>query len=254
MGDSRAGGWSKQGRVLLMSVALACGTAWAAQDSGTVPAPLAFEVRRNGVAVGTHCVAFARENSRLRVDVMMDLEVPIPLWFDYRYRYSATEWWQAGRLDALRVQIQDGSDRLHIDGRTRQGRFEVDGPQGLLRLTRDLMPSNHWNAAILRETELLNTLTGGTSVLDIKHEGLDRIPLDGGAVDADRYLLGGDLADTRVWYDRQGRWRGLEFSARDGSVVRLYPHDMAAIGNQVATNPLWNRNPVCKNLNGPLSG
>ncbi|UTW12435.1 DUF6134 family protein [Marinobacterium rhizophilum] len=231
-----------------------CTAAQAAPDSGAVPASLAFEVRRNGVAIGTHCVAFAREDSRLRVDVAMDLEVPIALWFDYRYRYSATEWWQSGRLDALRVEIEDGGDRLRIDGRTRDGRLEIDGPQGLLRLTRDLMPSNHWNVAILQQNELLNTLTGGTSALDIKYEGRDRIPLEGGEVDADRYRLGGDLSDTRVWYDPRGQWRGLEFAARDGSTVRLYPRGRAAVSAQTTTETLWSRNPVCKNLSGPLSG
>jgi hypothetical protein len=91
--------------------------------------PLVFEVQRNGVPVGTHCVAFAQEDSRLRVDVMMDLQVPIALWFDYRYRYKATEWWQSGRLDALRVQIQDGGDPVRINGQTRDGRLEIDGPR-----------------------------------------------------------------------------------------------------------------------------
>ncbi|MCP8688604.1 DUF6134 family protein [Marinobacterium sedimentorum] len=244
----------KAGRLLVVTL---LGAAAQVQATTTltpgVPAPLVFEVQRNAVVIGTHCVTFSRESERLRVDVMMDLQVPIALWFDYSYRYSATEWWQAGRLDALRVHIQDGADQVRIDARTREGRLEVDGPQGLLRMTRNLLPSNHWNAAVLHESQLLNTLTGGTSALDVTLEGRDRIPLAGGEIEADRYLLGGDLADTRVWYDPEGLWRGLEFSARDGSFVRLYPRDIAALAANT-TEPPWSRNPVCRKLTGPLSG
>jgi hypothetical protein len=254
MAGSVMRGRGKMVRALLVCASLIGAETWAASASDRVPVPLAFEVKRNGVSVGTHCVAFARDNNRLRVDVMMDLEVPVALWFNYRYRYSATEWWHFGKLDALRVHIQDGADQLRIDGRTRDGRFEVDGPQGLLRLTRDLLPSNHWNAAILQQSELLNTLTGGTSVLDIRHEGTDRIAFGDGEIDADRYRLGGDLSDTWVWYDRQGRWRGLKFAARDGSSVHLYPRDAVEMRARLNTDSLWNRNPVCKSLSGPLSG
>ncbi|WP_227819941.1 DUF6134 family protein [Marinobacterium aestuarii] len=237
---------------LMLLGAAAQAQATMTQTAG-VPASLAFEVKRNGAVIGTHCVAFSRESERLRVDIMMDLQLPIALWFDYRYRYSAIEWWQADRLDALRVQIEDGAEQSRIDGDTRAGRLEVDGPQGLLRLTRNLLPSNHWNVAVLHESQLLNTLTGGTSALDVTLEGRDSIPLAGGEVEADRYLLGGDLADTRVWYDTEGLWRGLEFSARDGSVIRLYPRDLAAVST-ATTEPLWSRNAVCQKLTGPLSG
>nr|WP_067285827.1 DUF6134 family protein [Marinobacterium profundum] len=253
--NGRAVQWLNKAGWLLATLLL--GVAAQAQARTTqaagVPASLAFEVKRNNVAIGTHCVVFSRDSERLRVDIMMDLQVPIAFWFDYRYSYSATEWWQAGRLDGLRVQIEDGTDQLRIDGDTRDGRLEIDGPQGLLRLTRNLLPSNHWNAAVLDESQLLNTLTGGTSRLDVTLEGRDRIPLAGGEVEADRYLLGGDLADTRVWYDAEGLWRGLEFSARDGSVVRLYPRDPAAALAAIA-EPLWSRNAVCQKLTGPLSG
>ncbi len=247
------------GRGLAAAAALLWGSAQAqTAETLQVPAgaqnPLAFEVQRNGVPVGTHCVAFTRENSRLRVDVMMELQVPVALWFDYRYRYKATEWWQSGRLDALRVQIQDGRNPVRIHGQTRDGRLEVDGPRGLLRLTSDLLPSNHWNVAILQESAVLNTLTGTTSELEVSREGSDSLVVAGAEIDADRFRLGGDLSDTRVWYDRQGRWRGLEFSARDGSVVRLHPRDIANVLTEPSTDSPWNRNSVCKSLSGALSG
>ncbi len=219
-----------------------------------VPQKLAFEVRRDGALVGSHCLVFSRKPEGLRVDVMMELRVPIPLWFDYSYRYRATEWWRSGRLDALRARIEDGAQRSVIDARTRDGTLEVDGPQGLLRLTRDLLPSNHWNAAVLHETQLLNTLTGGISALDVRHEGTDRIAQGQSLIIAERYRLGGDLEDTRVWYDREGQWRGLAFTAPDGSAIRLYPVDTKA---QQAVSPEsapWNRNPVCHNKTGALSG
>lgn len=68
--------------------------------------------------------------------------------------------------------------------------------------------------------------TGDVSRLDVQLEAEEQLQVGARQVTALRYRLGGDLDDTLSWYDLQGRWLGMEFSARDGSriLVRLQPY------------------------------
>ncbi|GGO79759.1 hypothetical protein GCM10011348_14880 [Marinobacterium nitratireducens] len=212
-------------------------------QGGESPSQLFFEVHRDGESVGSHCLKFTRQGDQLEVEVGMELQVQLPLWFDYRYRYRALERWQDGRLAALDVRIEDGSKQRRIEARRRAGALEVEAPGGTWRLPGNLLTSNHWNPAALEQGELLNTLTGRASRIDSQYLGADRLPFGEAELDVRRYRLGGDLEDTVVWYDGSGGWRGLEFSARDGSRVRLKPRQ----GDSLAfSQSPWNRNPLCR--------
>lgn len=217
-----------------------------------LPEKMLFEVRLEGRPVGSHCLWFRQSDDRLRVEVSMDLQVPLPLWFDYRYRYRATEWWRSGRLEALHVTIEDGSRQEQIRARRDRDALEVEAQGGHWRLQGDLVTSNHWNPSVLGRSRLLNTLTGKASDLEIEHEGSEALQFGARTLEVERYRLGGDLEDTRVWYDSEGHWRGLEFSARGGSRIRLHPLSPEAVID--ASAEPWNRNPLCQDPGGRQSG
>ena len=65
---------------------------------------------------------------------------------------------------------------------------------------------------------MLNTITGAANAVTITAEGREERPTGTGPRPATRYRYAGEL-QAQVWYDGAGRWVGLRFSARDGSVI-----------------------------------
>lgn len=218
---------------------------WETSLALEMPPQLLFEVRRDGEPVGSHCLRFSRSDEKLLVEAAMDLKVPLPLWFDYRYRYRASEQWRDGRLWALEVSIEDGGEPRRIEARRQGDALMVESSRGQQRLPGDLLTSNHWNPAVVDKRELLNTLTGQASRLQVQHLGWERVPFGAATLKVQRYRLGGDLKNTEVWYDDAGLWRGLAFNARDGSRIRLHPLNPDAVARLDPTTAPWSRNPIC---------
>ncbi|MBE0509947.1 MAG: hypothetical protein K0A95_00455 [Chromatiales bacterium] len=180
-----------------------------------------FEVERAGRPIGSHQLRFSREGEQLRVEVEMALQIRFLGIFSYHYRYRASESWQDGRLQSLQVTVDDNGKQQQLmaraDGEVLQ--LEMDGQTR--ELPAGLLTTNHWHPAILQQQQVLNTLTGEASQIAVHALGEIMVPRAGDLIAARHYRLGGELQDTETWYDDQGRWLGMEFSARDNSRIRL---------------------------------
>ena len=82
-----------------------------------------------------------------------------------------------------------------------------------------IIPTNHWNANVVRQKRVLNTLTGNVNNVTLVAKGREAIATERGDVVATRYAYTGDLVDTEVWYDDAGRWVKLRFMGRDGTPI-----------------------------------
>ncbi|KAA0875694.1 DUF6134 family protein [Nitrincola tapanii] len=187
-----------------------------------------FEVWRNGRAIGTHQLRFSEENGLLRVDAHMRLHIRALAVFNYHYEYRATEWWQEGRLQRLSVEVNDDGKRESIQAQAEDQGLRVQKAQQQRWLSQDLLTTNHWNPGILEAQEVLNTLTGEASQLAVERLGMKRLQSTQGELEVQKYRLGAELEDTDTWYDAQGRWWGMEFSARDKSRIRVLPKGVEA--------------------------
>ncbi|WP_151704418.1 DUF6134 family protein [Nitrincola alkalilacustris] len=185
-----------------------------------------FDVYRRDTPIGEHSLRFSQEDGLLRVDIEMALQIRYLALFSYNYRYQATEWWQDEQLVRLEVNVDDNGTQQVISARREGDQLMVDSENGRLSLESGLITTNHWNRAILDQTRVLNTLTGQVSEIEVETLGQDQVPFGGELVDAMRYRLGGELIDTDTWYDAEGRWMGMEFSATDKSRIRLISSGM----------------------------
>ena len=180
-----------------------------------------FDVYRSGRSIGTHRLEFSEEQGMLRVDVEMDLHIRVLAVFNYRYNYQATEWWKEGVLQKLDVQVNDDGELTQMTASLEGDQLRLVEGDETRWLPHDLITTNHWNAAILSQEAVLNTLTGESSQLSVEFLGDTKAPAGLEEVAVRLYRLGGELEDTQTWYDESGRWLGMEFSARDDSRIRL---------------------------------
>ncbi|GAA0788714.1 DUF6134 family protein [Marinobacterium sediminicola] len=183
-----------------------------------------YRVERKGDPIGEYRLRFRpKPDGSFAVEASMQLELKVLGLFRYAFSYRAEELWQeANRLKAMTVFIDDDGDtREWRVERREDGLYRLEGDKQALRLGDQLLTTNHWHPGMPHQTSVLNTLTGDVSRLDVQSLGEEMIQVGERKLTALGYRLGGDLEDTLTWYDSTGRWLGMEFTARDGSRIRV---------------------------------
>jgi len=183
---------------------------------------VSYEVFRNSKPVGQYSIKFSPSDETLKVAVEMQIETKIFGLFSYDYLYQATEVWRADELESLDVRMLTNGDEETIRA-VRQGEqlalVDTNGKQR--ELPAQLLTSHHWLDDILSQPQVLNTLNGKISRLDVKRESESVWLIGQESVNVVGYRLGGDLENTLSWYDQQGLWRGMSFKAKDGSTIEV---------------------------------
>lgn len=180
---------------------------------------IVFDVYRKKARVGEHRVKFSRDGDRLSIDAHFRLTVKVLFIDAYTFDYQSNEIWQGQSLIGLSANVDDGGKRATVTAKPDGELFRIDGPRGATLANSWVFPTNHWHRGQVETPTILNTLTGQLANVTVLHRGIDRIEVQGGVVDAERFEYTGDLRDTDVWYDAEGRWVKMAFKARDGSRI-----------------------------------
>lgn len=177
-----------------------------------------FDVYRKDKRVGFHRVRFSQDAKTLSVESDFQLQLKILYVPVFRYAYRSESLWRMGQLDRLSVTLDDDGKRSSLDATRVGNRIQVDRASGSYMTDAPLFPTNHWNAAVLGQNRVLNTLTGRINSVRIELIVRETVHTERGDVPATRYAYTGDL-ETEVWYDDAGRWVKMRFAGRDGSPI-----------------------------------
>lgn len=177
-----------------------------------------FDVYREGKKVGYHKVRFDRDGKDLLVSSEFHLKIRILFLTAFEYLYQAEGRWRDGHLQRLEAAVNDNGTQMSVEAKLSGGLVAVTSAAGTVTERAPIYPTNHWNASVLPETRVLNTLTGKINDVGIERRGREQVATEAGQVSATRYAYTGDL-EADVWYDDAGRWVKLRFAARDGSVI-----------------------------------
>ena len=180
---------------------------------------IGFDVVRDGELVGQHVTTFSREGPNLIVESRMNMNITFLTIPVYSLDYRSIEKWSDGALIHLDVAVKDGVDQIKIFSLPDSEGLTIKAPSGIYNIDSPIITTNHWNADVVRQGRVLNTLTGNINQVTISNRGEEQILVKSSTVLATRYDYSGELTDTSVWYDSKGRWSKLKFKARDGSTV-----------------------------------
>jgi hypothetical protein len=179
-------------------------------DDGDV---IAFEVFRKGDKFGTHKVIFDRDGDRLTVTTDVDLRVGAgPITF-FSYRLDATEVWQGDQLVSVRGKLKEGGDREAVEAEKTGESIRVSGSAFEGEAPASILPSSHWRSEIVTASQMLSTENGALISIKAQPVGSETIEIDGQALNTTRYEIDAEMPYS-IWYDEQGRWVKLEFTAR----------------------------------------
>lgn len=180
---------------------------------------IAFDVLRKGDVVGEHVTTFQKQGDEVVVNSRMNIDIMALFFPLYAFEYRSKEVWKGDRLTALDVRVLDGSDKTAFSAKRENELLDVTAPDKPYQVSGSLFTTNHWNSEVVKDRRVLNTLTGNINIVAVKKIGRENVDVVGGTLNATRYDYTGDLKDTSVWYDDQGRWVKLRFKARDGSMI-----------------------------------
>jgi hypothetical protein len=206
-----------------LGVALAAGLASGARAAAPDPVALygdriEFDILRNGDTIGRQTLTFKKENGGLTVGVLTDIQVDMLFVTVYRYRYEAVMHWHEGRLQDMAATTNDDGKVSHVAAKFDGHRTVVIGPGGRFEAPLPLFPGEHWDIDEIRQSALLNGVTGRLDPFIVAEQGVETIDTLAGKRAARRYVFSGAVQLTS-WYDADGRWIGLRFKARDGSAI-----------------------------------
>ncbi len=183
-------------------------------DDGDV---IAFEVFRKGDKFGTHKVSFDLEGDKLTAITDVDLRVGAgPITF-FSYRLDATEVWQGDQLVSVRGKLKEGGDREAVQAEKNGEAIKVSGSAFEGEAPASILPSSHWRSEIVTASQMLSTENGALISITAQAAGSEALEIDGRTINATRYEIDADVPYT-IWYDEQGRWVKLEFTARGDKI------------------------------------
>ena len=231
--------WPAAGAVLGISLFLAAGNVEPARAEAAVPSAaspgeqdasfpdpfllyggkITFDVYRGGHKVGAHRVDFEREGMQLRMNAQMDLRINILFFTAYSFSYRSQETWEDGRLLAVSADVNDNGKQASVSAALEGGAFRIVGARGTSEIESWTFPTNHWHHGQVGAATLLNTITGRLARVETKSLGMDTVETAAGPMSAEQFEYTGELRDTRVWYDANGRWIKMSFKAKDGSWI-----------------------------------
>ena len=177
-----------------------------------------FDVLRDGEKVGFHEATFSGDEDDFWVTTRFELEIKVLFIRAYAFKYFSKANWKNGVLSEISVIVDDDGEPFSLKGRKEAGEFLIESPKKKFQTPLPLFPTNHWNANVVNESVVLNTLTGELNRVEIISRGAETLQSRYGEIKGQRYSYTGDL-DTEVWYDRKGRWVGMEFKGKDGSII-----------------------------------
>lgn len=183
-----------------------------------------FDIFRKGKRIGQSITRFDRTGDQLRVSTDMQLKVKVLFFTAYKLRYTSEEVWGDDGLITVLSDINDNGRDIDVTAQWQKDHYRIEGLEGFAPEEEDfdltyLFPTNHWNAAALVQEELFNTLTGELLPVSTQSAGWESLQTANGMIRAERFVYSWDLDETESWYDSQGRWVGLRFSAKDGSKI-----------------------------------
>ncbi|MEQ9444929.1 MAG: DUF6134 family protein [Rhodospirillaceae bacterium] len=185
------------------------------------PNGLEFDVYRKGSRVGTHKVTFEEDDNAWVVTSTFKLRVKVLFVTAYKFDFESTGVWRDGILQSLVAETNDNGKESSVDAYlSEDGKFYATGRKGPFVTNNWVYPTTHWNVGAVESDVVLNTLNGQLAKVEVLRKGIELVETKGGgAVDAERFEYTGELRDTIVWYDSDGRWVRMKFTTKQGETL-----------------------------------
>ena len=203
--------------VVFLAPVLGMGQAMAQPWRPADGARLAFDVTRDGGALGTHVLTFSRQGDTLTVKTAVALKVAFgPITF-FDYAHDVTEKYLGDKLTWVGSRTKQDGKWKTLAAEAVDGGLKVKGSafKGMLKGT--VIPSTHWNQDEMKQPAMFSTETGKMLPMKVVDRGIEPVKAGGTTLDARRFDVTSEISAS-FWYDAKGRWVKCAFVA-EGSKI-----------------------------------
>ena len=206
-------------RAFFASLLLTLGLTGAASPAG-VPTDgvLAFDIVRNGEAIGTHTYHFDRSDDRTEVRIKTDINFRLFFIPVYRFEHESKEVWQDGKLASLESSTNENGTPVKLQVHRDEDSLMVYGEDGNLHVDREIIPASLWNRLVLNRSQTLTTISGNVKKFEVEYVGEKELEVRGKKITTQHFRLTGEF-ERELWYDKDDVLVGVRFVASDGSTV-----------------------------------
>ena len=179
---------------------------------------LDFTVLKDGSPIGHHQIDLTRTNDGETVAIRTNILVTVAYVPVYRFEHTGSEVWMNGRLVSLRSQTNDDGDKHVLAVAAKDDHIEIDGDGAHSQASGGEIPASLWNRDLVKQTVLLNTLTGKQMAVAVADLGDETIRSHGADTRAHHYKVTGEI-QRELWYDPAGTLVQVKFKAKDDSDI-----------------------------------
>ena len=179
---------------------------------------LAFDIVRNGEAIGTHTYHFDRSGDRTEVRIKTDINFRLFFIPVYRFEHESTEVWQDGKLASLESSTNENGTPVKLQVHRDEDSLMVYGEDGNLHVDREIIPASLWNRLVLNRSQTLTTISGNVKKFEVEYVGETELEVRGKKITTQHFRLAGEF-ERELWYDKDDVLVGVRFEASDGSTV-----------------------------------
>lgn len=209
-------------RVLLATAALLVGCSAAlAQPAAPVPhgpETWTFAINREGSQIGTHTIEVMRNGTETLVKLATHIEVKVAFITAYRFDQNGSERWVNGKLVAMKSTTDDNGTPSKVDIAPKGTGLAIEANGKTTQADGNLFPFTLWNAALVKQTSVLDPQKGTIMKIAVTDGGMDSIPVLGKKTKAHHYSIKGQFAQE-IWYDEKGSLVQTMVVGPDGSEI-----------------------------------
>ncbi|MDR3517733.1 MAG: DUF6134 family protein [Azospirillaceae bacterium] len=180
---------------------------------------LDFTVLKDGSPIGQHHIDLKRDGDTETVAIRTNVQVRVAFVVVYRFEHSGTELWRGGHLVTLHTQTNDDGNRHAVTVTAAADHLDIEADGTRHQSAAGIIPASLWNQDLVRQSTLLNTLTGAPMSVTVADLGTDTIAAHTSPTPAHHFKITGEL-ERDLWYDPSGTLVQVEFKAQDGADIR----------------------------------
>ena len=168
-----------------------------------------FDVIRKNKVIGNLTTKFFKENEKLILHSILDIEVKVLFIPAYKFFQETKETWSNGNFIAIDGFTDFEDDREYkIDGKDVNGMFIATGMDGLIEMNENIVPLNYWNKTMLNENEVFDTQKGIVREITVQKLKNEKIKINKNKYETEKFIFNasinpkdlGPFPEYTLWY------------------------------------------------------
>ncbi len=168
-----------------------------------------FDVIRKNKVIGNLTTKFFKENEKLILHSILDIEVKVLFIPAYKFFQETKETWSKDDFIAIDGFTDFEDDREYkIDGKDVNGMFIATGMDGLIEMNENIVPLNYWNKTMLNENEVFDTQKGIVREITVQKLKNEKIKINNSKYETEKFIFNasinpkdiGPFPEYTLWY------------------------------------------------------